>query len=215
MERNRKDIVAAAFAAAGPGAAFDPIRVQALLFLMDRAVSDRIGGPFFDFQPHRHGPFDAGVYDAIEEMAEAGTARIDQSVLGPRYLLTEPGSERGDAVLASFDPTVGDYFGRTARWVRLMPHRRMLAAIHREYPEAVVNGIVGHSATEPPARKSRLHPLVQGMVRAFDFMGVLGHSPDYRFLPRSNGDSIHSAWRAVGDALENAMVRLGKSERLW
>ncbi len=56
MKRNRGDILAAAFAAAGPGAAFDPIRVQKLLFLIDREVTERIGGPFFHFRPYHYGP---------------------------------------------------------------------------------------------------------------------------------------------------------------
>lgn len=118
MKRNRKDIVAAAFAGAGPGVAYDPIRVQKLLFLIDRVVAGRIGGPFFDFHPGPFGPFDGAVYDVISEMAAAGDAVIDESDRFPRYLLTEPGRAKGEAVLGSFDPPVADYFGRAARWVR-------------------------------------------------------------------------------------------------
>ena len=62
MTLNQADVIAAAFAAAGPGAAFDPIRVQKLLFLIDREASDQIGGPFFDFQPYHYGPFDRAIY---------------------------------------------------------------------------------------------------------------------------------------------------------
>ena len=58
MMRNHDDIVAAAFAATEPGTKFDPLRAQKLLFLIDQVVSERIGGPFFDFRPYLYGPFD-------------------------------------------------------------------------------------------------------------------------------------------------------------
>ena len=45
MKRNREDILAAAFAAAGSGAVFDPIQLQVLLFLIDRSVPNSICGP--------------------------------------------------------------------------------------------------------------------------------------------------------------------------
>ena len=213
MERNRNDIVAAAFAAAEQGAAFDPIRVQKLLFLIDREVSDRIGGPFFKFLPYHYGPFDAAVYDAIEEMAAAGTARIDESGPCPRYQLTEAGRERGDAVLASFDPPISDYFERTARWVRLMPYRRMLEAIHRQYPEMAVNSWFRNPGEERPLR--RRNPFIRGMASAFDFTGTMFSSPDSVIGLESDRDAIRDIWRSVGDDLEEAMVGFGESERLW
>ena len=50
---DRLELILASFAAAGPGAAFDPVRVQELLSLVDREVSDqaddefRSKGPYF------------------------------------------------------------------------------------------------------------------------------------------------------------------------
>ena len=99
MERNRRDIVTAAFANAGPGAAYGPIRVQILLFLIDRAVADRIGGPFFDFQPGLYGPLDVAVYDELVGMAAAGDALIDETGRYPRYVLTGAGRAKGEAML--------------------------------------------------------------------------------------------------------------------
>ena len=107
--RNREEIVAAAFAAAGPGASFDLIRVQKLLFLIDRVVSERIGGPFFHFQPYHYGPFDRAIYDVIEEMAAGGDVQINTSGAYPRYSLTQVGYRRGRETLASFPIPVADY----------------------------------------------------------------------------------------------------------
>ena len=213
MVRNRVDIVVAAFAAAGPGVSFDPIRVQKLLFLIDRVVSERIGGPFFDFRPYRYGPFDSAIYGVIEEMVSAHDAQIDTSGPYPRYSLTEAGDARGEVVLASFPAPVTDYFGRAARWIRLMPYRRMLAAIYREYPEMAENSVVRHLGTDRPPPRSK--PFIRGMTRAFDLTGTMYRSPETGKAARSNADAIHDAWRAVGEELEQAMTRFGGSEHLW
>lgn len=213
MKRNREDILAGAFAAAGPGAAFDPIRVQKLLFLIDREVSERIGGPFFHFQPYHYGPFDRTIYDVIGKLVATGNARIDSSGPYPRYLLTGAGYRRGTAVLASFPEEVADYFGRAARWVRLIPYRRMLAAIHRQYPDMAVNSVVRHLGSERRAR--RKNPFIRGMTRAFDITGTMHRSPDREVGLESESEAIGAAWRAVGDHLEDAMVEFGASERLW
>ena len=213
MTRNRQDIVTAAFAAAGPGAAFDSIRAQKLLFLIDREVSDRIGGPFFDFRPYHYGPFDRAVHGVIGELVAAGTARVDTSGPYPHYFLTKSGYRRGAEVLAGFPDPVADYVERASRWVRLMPYRRMLAAIHRQYPEMAANIVVRDLTSEPPARRES--PFVRGMSRAFDITGTMYRSPDTVIGLESDGEAIRDVWAAVGRDLEDAMVGFGESERLW
>lgn len=91
MPWDRSDIVAAAFAAAGPHAAFDTLRVQKLLFLTDREVSERIGGPYFDFRPHRYGPFDPALYLVLDDLARAKDVRFADSGPCRRYLLSDKG----------------------------------------------------------------------------------------------------------------------------
>ena len=212
MTRSREDIIAAAFSAAGPGAAFDPIQLQHLLFLIDRTVSDRIGGPFFRFEPHDYGPYDGAIHGLIQEMG-AGSTSDNASPPHLRYLLTDAGRERGEAVLGSLPESVSDYFGRAARWARLMPHRRMFAAMHREHPEIMVNCVVRHTPSRRPTR--RLHPFIRGMMQAFDITGTMFRSPDSAVGLESPSEAIAKAWRRVGRDLEDAMVRLGESERLW
>ncbi len=211
--RNRRDIVAAALAAAGPGASFDPIRAQKLMFLIDREVSDRIGGPFFHFKPYHYGPFDRAIYDVIGRLVEAGTVRVDNSGPYNRYQLTESGHRRGEATLASLPASVADYMRRAARWICLMPYRRMLAAIYREYPEMAVNSVVRHFGAGRHARRES--PFIRGMTGAFDLTGTMYRTPDSEVGLQSDTDAIHETWRTVGDDIEEAMVQFGEAECVW
>lgn len=213
MAWDRSDIVTASFAAGGPGAAFDPIRVQKLLFLVDREVSERVGGPYFDFRPYHYGPFDPAVYRVLDDLAAAGVLWTDSSGRYPRYLLTETGYRRGMAVLERLPDVVATYMGSAARWVRLTPYRLMLSAIYRRYPETAVNSVVGHLG--PSRREETERPFVRGMARAFDFTGTSHRTQDPGSGPGSDADAIHDAWRAVGEELEDAMASFGDSEHLW
>ena len=207
MAWNRLDIVTASFAAGGPAVAFDPIRVQKLLFLVDREVSGRIGGPYFDFRPYRYGPFDAAVYRVLEDLERTGHVWIDVSGRYHRYLLTDSGERRGMTVLDRLPEPVETYMRKAARWVRLTPYRRMLSAIYGRYPDTAVNSVVGHLG--PPRRTEAQSPFVRGMARAFYVAGK-----SHRTLG-SDEDAIHDAWRTVGAELEDAMTRFGRSEHLW
>ena len=213
MAWNRSDIVTASFAAGGPDAAFDPIRVQKLLFLVDREVSERIGGPYFHFRPYHYGPFDLFIYRVLDELTQTGDMRIDGSGRYPRYRLTDTGYRRGMAVLERLPDPVAKYMRDVAQWVRLTPYRRMLAAIYRRYPETAVNSVVGHLGQ--PRRREPPNAFVRGMARAFDFAGTSHRSADSERGPGSDAGAIHDAWRTVGEELEEAMTRFGDSEHLW
>ena len=213
MDWNRSDIVTASFAAGGPGAAFDPIRVQKLLFLVDREVSERIGGPYFHFRPYHYGPFDPVIYRVLDALAQTGDMRIDGSGRYPRYRLSDPGYRHGMAVLERLPDAVVEYMRNVAQWVRLTPYRRMLAAIYRRYPETAVNSVVGHLGQ--PRRQETSNAFVRGMARAFDFAGTSQRSPQSGEGVGSDADAIHDAWRTVGEELEEAMTRFGDSEHLW
>ncbi len=213
MTPNRTDIVAAAFAAGGPGTAFDPLRAQKLLFLIDRVVADRIGGPFFNFEPYHYGPFDRTIHGELTRMEARGDLLVDRSGHYPRYALTDEGRAKGEAVLARFTPPIADYFGRAARWVLLVPYRHMLAALYREYPDMAVNSVFRDLKPKPPP--PRRNPLVEGVASAFDLMGTLDPPEDSETDSETDAEAIEAVWREVGECLEGAMVRFGESERLW
>lgn len=213
MAWNRSEIVTASFAAGGPAATYDPIRAQKLLFLVDREVSERIGGPFFDFRPYRYGPFDPTVYRVLEGLVGEGEVRIDHSGRYPRYSLTDSGERRGMTVLGRLPDAVETYIRKAARWVRLTPYRRMLSAIYRQYPDTAVNSVVGHLG--PRKHVEAQSPFVRGMARAVDLTGTSHRRFDPRGPSVSDKDAIRDAWNAVGEELEDAMTRFGHSERLW
>lgn len=212
----REDIAVAALAAAGPKAVLDLIRIQVLLFLIDRSVSDRIGGPFFHFQPYVYGPFDLAIHDAIQKMAADGHARIHMSLPLERYELTEVGRKRGETALGSLPNPVADYFRRAARWVRLIPYRRMLAAIYRRYPDMAVDSVVRQLGLE--RRPRRQNPFIRGMARVFDITGTMFRSPDSAVGLESDADEIRDIWRSVGRDLRtrwsDSGSRNGSGDRL-
>ena len=165
MNHTRRDIVAAALAAAGPEAFCDPIQLQVRLFLIDRKVPNRIGGPCFDFRPGPLGPTDYSLYNDIGTMAATDEAIIDQSGPTTFFRLTEAGRAKGEAVLATLDSPVADYFGRLARWTSLVPYGTMLRSIYQEYPEMSTKCVVMKQAkvrrTRPDAERG-LRPLRGG-----------------------------------------------------
>jgi len=209
----REEIVAAAFAAAGLGASLDPIRVQKLLFLIDRVVSEQIGGPFFHFQPYHYGPFDRAVYSVISGMSATGHIRIDESGDYNRYFLTKSGVQLGTSTLATLSAPVADYFRRAAQWIRVIPYRSMLAAIYREYPEMATKSVVGHLGME--RKTTRENAFIRGITQAFDLTGMMYRTPDAEIGLQSEADALHGDWRAVGEDIEQAMVQLGKSACIW
>ena len=213
MAWNRWEIVRAAFAADGPGVAFDPIRAQRLLFLMDREVSARIGGPYFDFRPCDFGPFDGAVYPVLDDLVRTGDLRVDASGRSTRYLLTDMGYRRGAVVLGELPRPLAEYLRDAARWVRLTPYGPMLAGIHRRYPDTAVNSVVGGRSSE--LRRETAGPFVRGMARAFDFTGTAQRAARSGKAVRTDAEAIHDAWQAVGEELAEAMTRFGESERLW
>ena len=209
----RGEYILAALAAAGPGAALDLIRVQVLLFLIDRSVSDRIGGPFFHFRPYVYGPFDRAIHDVIQEVVADGHARIDMSLPCERYGLTEAGRKQGETALGSLPDPVADYFARAARWARLMPYRHMLVAIYRRFPDMAVNSVARQLGFEH--RPRRQNPFIRGMARMFDITGTMFRSPDSAVGLESDVEAIRDTWRSVGRDLEDSMVEFGESERFW
>ena len=70
----RQQAVLMAMAAMARGTCFSPIRIQKLLFVIDREAGDRIGGPHFDFQPCLYGPFDKTVFDELDALQRTGEA---------------------------------------------------------------------------------------------------------------------------------------------
>ena len=204
----RSEVVMAAMAAGGTRAQFDPVRIQKLLFLVDREIPQFVEGPRFEFKPYDYGPFDKDVYQELDTLSIEGEVTIDHSARYRRYALTSSGHAQGEAMLAELPESVSLYLEDVAGWCLSRTFRQLLSAIYERYPDMAVNSIVPFAASSYP-RTSHLFPtpsLLSGMARTLDFMGTLdvGHSQDEKHV---DALAIRQDWIATGDDLESAMER--------
>jgi hypothetical protein len=135
-DMTRDEVILAALAPA-KGREFTPVQVQKLFFLIDRVLGQRVSGPHFDFRPYHYGPFDAGVYQAIEGLAMRGQAAVGdgQEFQMRTYRLTPVGQAEGDRLLGDLEPEVADYFQRASDFVRSTPFAELVSSIYKAYPE--------------------------------------------------------------------------------
>ena len=119
------------------GEPFTPVQVQKLFFLVDRKVGERVGGPHFSFRPYHYGPFDAGVYHAIEGLVPRGLAVVTdgESFQMRTYRLTASGQAEGEKLLATITPQVADFLRRACTFVRTTPFAALVSSIYQAYPE--------------------------------------------------------------------------------
>jgi len=138
---NRREIVLAALAAGGENAAFSPVQVQKLFFLIDREASHLIGGPHFHFQPYDYGPFDQAVYQQLDLLEMGGLAETSSTGRYRRYTLTAPGFADGQHVLQSLPAATREFLVKTVAWVRSLSFQQLVAAIYNRYPDMKVNSV--------------------------------------------------------------------------
>ena len=203
----RSQVVLMAMAAKGRGARFDPVRIQKLLFLIEREVGGHVDGPHFDFQPYLYGPFDKAVYQELDALHGTGTVDIHHEGSQRAYTLTGSGHECGKKALSELAGPVRRYVAEAARWVLSLSFGELLSAIYRHYPDMAVNSIVSEVATRYPgvSHRSPLPSFLSGVGRTLDLAGVL----DEHELDRGGQDdarAIYADWCAVGDDLRRAMA---------
>jgi hypothetical protein len=137
----REQMVLAALAAGGDGAAFSPVQAQKLFFLIDRELAAFVDGPHFDFQPYDYGPFDRMVYQELERLSHQGLAEIERRGHYRIYRLSGAGLEQGRAALNLVGVDVRQYLAQLATWVRSLSFQQLVAAIYNRYPEMKVNSV--------------------------------------------------------------------------
>jgi len=137
---DRRQIVLAALAP-GHGVVHSPVQIQKLLFLVDREVAGRVGGPFFDFRPYNYGPFDKAVYSVLEELAADGLAEAVPLRSWSGFRLTDAGQRAGEAAISALPAPVSDYIKRASEFVRTHSFATLVSAIYRTYPDMKVNSI--------------------------------------------------------------------------
>ena len=207
MARQRTDIVLTAMAAGGPGARYDPVRIQKLLFLIDSEISQVIDGPYFHFEPHHYGPFDEAVYEDLDRLAEQQEVSIDTREGYNRYSLTDTGYEKGTALLDMLADPTSSYMENTAKWIRFVPLKQLLSTIYRQYPAMAVNSIIPRAASGYPHASFRfaMPSFLSGMARTLDFAGILDDYQADWGDKRLDALAVYHDWSAVGDDLGAVM----------
>ena len=202
----RSQFVLAAMAAAGEDIQFDPVRIQKLIFLIEKEAADYIGGPHFNFQPYRYGPCDQAVFDELNALQENGQVHIHRS-RRRTYALTSSGRISGREVLLTLPRSVRDYFKSCAQWVLSLSFGRLLSAIYQKYPDMAVNSVVPEVTVRHPQAlfRSPMPSFLSGAARTFDLAAVLD---DFDFLSSRKHDAgaLQDVWATVGDDLRGAIA---------
>jgi hypothetical protein len=134
-----KDEVLAALASM-PDRSATPVQIIKMLFLIEKQVSERIGGTNFHFVPYDYGPFDQSVYSELEALRRDGLIEIIDG--RPRiFVLTAEGSTEASKVLARLEPIVVDFFSRLGTWITGLTFSQLVSAIYNKYPEMRANSV--------------------------------------------------------------------------
>ena len=75
-----------------------------MFFLIDENIAAPVGGPHFEFEPHRSGPFDKAVYEVLAELESEGLVETPEERSWKSYRLTYEGQCRGIAALSKLPP---------------------------------------------------------------------------------------------------------------
>jgi uncharacterized protein YwgA len=138
MERH--DLVLAALSPAKNGL-YTPVMVQKLFFLIDRVIPKLVGGPYYNFVPYNYGPFDAEVYNDLENLAHQGHVQIILEEKWRNYALTESGLQRGEKSFGLFDPKAQEFIIAASETVRRLSFTELVSAIYKKYPDMQKNSV--------------------------------------------------------------------------
>jgi len=137
----RENLLLVALAAAGENAAFTPVQVQKLFFLVDREASHLVDGPHFNFAPYDYGPFDRDVYVGLEGLARRNLVRVQNTGRYRVYALSQAGFQLGATELRELPEGTRTYLANVARWVRQLSFEQLVASIYKRYPEMKANSV--------------------------------------------------------------------------
>lgn len=140
---DRKSLLLAALASGG-GAAYTPVQVQKLLFLIQKNLPDIvISTDKFDFKPYDYGPFDKEVYAECELLEKEGL--LETLTVSGRtwktYKLSESGCQSGQASLSCLPPSEKKYIQKLSAFVRQLSFSELVSVIYKTYPEMRSNSV--------------------------------------------------------------------------
>ncbi len=122
---------------------YSPVQIQKIFFLLDKNISDRIGGPYFNFEAYHYGPFDKNVYKELDKLTASKdiTLAHEQYSNVRLYALTPIGFQKGVNTLNNFREQERSYIREICAFVKSLSFEQLLKSIYKEYPEMKVNSI--------------------------------------------------------------------------
>ena len=121
---------------------FSPVQVQKLFFVFDMKIPSRIGGPFFNFEPHHYGPFDKNVYLEIEKLKDCEMAEIHDNLIDPKvYRLTYKGYQEGRRHFKELPDDIQEYVEKLVQAIRSMSFSQLVSTIYSLYPDMRKNSV--------------------------------------------------------------------------
>lgn len=113
----------------------DRVRVIECLFILEKRMPAAVAGsPFYDFQPHNYGPFDAAVYHDAEAMEAAGDVQtVRERYVG--YRATPQGQARAASLRAHADPKAVSYLLELRKWANNVDFTTLVKSVYQEFPE--------------------------------------------------------------------------------
>jgi hypothetical protein len=137
----RRDLILAAMAPGG-AAAYTPVQVQKLMFLIDRRIPNLVGGPHFHFRPYHYGPYDRDVYIELEGLGHAGLVHVGRDGGSFRtFALTDLGQKEAARLLNDLEPKARGFVVRTSEFVRSLSFSDLVSAIYKEFPDMRTNSV--------------------------------------------------------------------------
>lgn len=137
----KKELLLAALAA-GHGQVHTPVQIQKLIFLIEKNLSEQLGGTAFSFVPYDYGPFDSSLYDVLRAMEGDGLAVSETTTRGwKKYKLTVDGQASGEELLNSIPQQASDYIRKISSLVRELNFAELLSTVYKAYPEMKVNSV--------------------------------------------------------------------------
>jgi hypothetical protein len=119
----------------------DPIRVMKSCFLVSQRGREQWKAAF-RFEPYDYGPFDRGVYGAVEALVARGLLDADHSARYPTYRLTDSGRQRAREIREAIGEQAASWLEQVGRYVTSRSFSQLLEEIYAAFPAFAMRSVV-------------------------------------------------------------------------